>query len=119
MVPETIAPMATKRLEFINVSDPSDAKAAAIRTKVRKHVMKDIGRARRRPKKGPTSFELIFNPKCRLGSREIDPFVKFPIEMGQNEKYLLSMSMSFCVDNQTYRTLVLPESADVHLPAQE
>ncbi|TID26678.1 Ubiquitin carboxyl-terminal hydrolase 16 [Venturia nashicola] len=83
--------MATKRLEFINVSDPSDAKAASIRTKVRKHVMKDIGRARRRPKKGPITFELILNPQCQLGSREIDPFVRFPIEMGKTEKSLLSM----------------------------
>ncbi|KAE9988306.1 hypothetical protein EG328_011679 [Venturia inaequalis] len=88
---KTVTPMATKRLEFINVSDPSDAKAAAIRTKVRKHVMKDIGRARRRPKKSPTTFEVIFNPQCQLGSREIDPFVRFPIEMGETERSLLSM----------------------------
>lgn len=104
--------MATKRLEFINVSDPSDSKAAAIRTKVRKHVMKDIGRARRRPKKGPTTFELMFNPKCQLGSREIDPFVRFPIEMGPTEKSLLSMSMYSC------GILVLPAIVEANLLAQ-
>lgn len=93
MVSNFSVPVATKRLEFINVSDPNDAKAAAIRTRVRKHVMKDIGRARRRPKKAPTTFEVIFHPQCQLGSRETDPFLRFPIEMGPTEKLLLSLSM--------------------------
>jgi hypothetical protein len=98
MASETIHPAATKRLEFITVSDPNDAKAAAIRTRVRKHVMKDIGRSRRRPKKQITSFELILNPQCQLGSQETDPFVQFPIEMGTTEKALLSSSMSVHVE---------------------
>lgn len=34
--------------EFVNITDPDDAKKHS--TKVRRHVMKDIGRARRKPK---------------------------------------------------------------------
>jgi hypothetical protein len=92
MASDTVLPAAAIRLEFINVSDPNEAKAAAIRTRVRKHVMKDIGRARRRPKKRLTTFELIFDPQCRLGSGEIDPFLQYPIKMGPSEKALLSES---------------------------
>jgi hypothetical protein len=73
------------------MSGPEDAKAAAVRTRVRKHVMKDIGRSRRKPKKNVT-VKLIVDPQCPLGSRDIDSFIRFPIEMGQTEKALISNS---------------------------
>jgi hypothetical protein len=117
MVSNGYLPAAPKRLEFITVSDPNDAKAAAIRTRVRKHVMKDIGRSRRQPKKQPTTIELIFDPQCQLGSREIDPFVRFPIEMGPTEKALLSSSTStygglcMALKNKTYPSAQITQHA--------
>jgi hypothetical protein len=83
-------------LEFITFSgDPEDeAKSSAIRTQVKKHVMKDIGRSRRRPKKNEI-FEVLIDPRSVLGTGDVDPFAPYPIEMGATERELVTYSEYF------------------------
>ncbi|KAF2435919.1 hypothetical protein EJ08DRAFT_294615 [Tothia fuscella] len=87
----------TPDLEFIIITNPEDSRASAVRTRVKQHVMKDIGRSRRRPKK-KIQFELSADPRSNVGPTEVDPFAPFPIEMGATEKRLISII--FEVDNQ-------------------
>jgi hypothetical protein len=79
--------------QFITISgDPEDeAKSSAIRTRVKKHVMKDIGRSRRRPKKN-IIFELVIEPRSLPGTGDVDPFAPYPIEMGATERELITYS---------------------------
>lgn len=101
-------------LEFIMVSSPGEAVPAETRTRVRRHVMRDIGNARRRPKKkrGVTKIPLeFFTPQistastvenertfdwtiCRLGVGELDPFLPFPIEIDDSARKSLIYCMS-------------------------
>lgn len=53
--------------------------------------MKDIGRARRKPLANPT-IELIFDPRCPLGSGEIDPFANYPLNLTSGDRELIANS---------------------------
>ena len=79
-------------LEFITVLNPKDDKASANRTRVKKHVMKGIGRDRRKPRKNPTIFDIVLSPQSAAGSCSVDPFVPFPFELGKPERALVAYS---------------------------
>jgi len=51
-----VQPSATQDLRFINLSHPDDLqRQKEVRTEIRRHVMKDIGQRRRRPRPKETS----------------------------------------------------------------
>jgi hypothetical protein len=80
-------------LEFITISgNPEDeAKSETVRTRVKKHVMKDIGLSRRRPKKNKV-FEMLINPRAIVGTGDVDPFAPYPIDLGPAERELIANS---------------------------
>ena len=90
---------------FVDVSDPSRAKAAAARRLIHQHAMKDVGKSRRRPKKNATiklNFVLLEGLEHSqsspwLGCRwprfnGLDPFVRFPIELDDTARVLVAYS---------------------------
>ena len=84
-----------KQFEFITVSNPEEGKSSELRTKVKKHVMKDIGEKRRRPRKNPTVLDVVLpDPRTQVGNTVIDPFANFPYELGSRESELVASSMS-------------------------
>jgi len=84
-------PEPASSFKFITLTKPEDAKDKDRRRMVRKYVMKSIGRARRKPPSNPT-FELFLDPRCRLGSGEIDPFVQYPIDLTSPDRELIANS---------------------------
>jgi len=85
-------PEPTSSFKFITITKPEDAKDKDRRRIVRKYVMKNIGRARRKPPSNPT-IELFVDSECQLGSGEIDPFVNFPFELTASDRELVANSM--------------------------
>jgi hypothetical protein len=79
-----------KTFEFITVNDPAEHRSTELRKKVKRHVMKDIGLSRRRPKKNPIVLDVVLDPRAHVGSTSTDPF--FPRELQDNERELVNSS---------------------------
>jgi hypothetical protein len=81
-----------RSFEFITVSDPNEGRSSEMRTKVKKHVMRDIGLTRRRPKKNPVLLDVVLDPRAKVGSTSTDPFASYPYELQDNERKLVNYS---------------------------
>ena len=63
-----VPPSAVRDLKFVNMSHPDDIRRQkAVRTEIRRHVMKGIGEQRRRPR-----FKKSSPQSRRTSSREVD-----------------------------------------------
>lgn len=99
------------RFRFISVDNPEQMRNASILRAVRQHAMRDIGRSRRRPK-DPYLVEFILGDTPThaedtqqqvtiptrswwLGAGSFDPFLRFPIDLEQHERHLVSISKSY------------------------
>jgi hypothetical protein len=93
-----------KPLEFITISgNPDDeARSSVVRTRVKKHVMKDIGFSRRRPKKNKM-FEVMIDPRTVVGFGDVDPFAPYPVDIGPTERELIATSKSFPTQHSSTR----------------
>lgn len=90
-----VKPSPAQDLKFINISHPDDLnRQHEVRTEIRRHVMKDIGQRRRRPRPKETS--------CRTSSSESSDFDMSSI----SPSYNLTMVAQFPIEADT-RTLEL------------
>ncbi|KAI5922556.1 hypothetical protein F4810DRAFT_673005 [Camillea tinctor] len=105
--------------EFVNVGRPDDVKRHS--TKIRRHVMKDIGKARRRPKKrGQTTIdEQVVSPNPTGSSPETAAAaaaaaVATPAEPHPNEDLSAAASLAFAHPNVdgSLSTMVYPTEMD-------
>lgn len=68
----SIQPSATQDLKFVNLSHPDDIhRQKEVRTEIRRHVMKDIGQRRRRPRLKETYPQATRTSSLELGNYEV------------------------------------------------
>lgn len=110
--------------EFVHVNQPGDEKKNS--TKIRRHVMKDIGRSRRKPKKqgeattarnisrttpgpsteSPAQHEQALVPSPLEESRLGD--IVFPIQMDEERRNLTQFCKAFRVNqHDLYSTMLI------------
>lgn len=107
-----VQPSATQDLKFVNLSHPDDVRRQKeVRTEIRRHVMKDIGQRRRRPRLketapqvNRTTFELGNYEISRLRAAKINSISprrslamlgNFPIEADMRVLELMHFGKSF------------------------
>ena len=89
--------------EFVTFSDVGRMRDAGVKSQIRKHAMKDIGVTRRRPdKRRRGCIELLVElmpvvtapspVTTSVGSNAIDPFLRYPVELGHVERELVANS---------------------------
>lgn len=97
-----VKPSPAQDLKFINLSHPDDLnRQHEVRTEIRRHVMKDIGQRRRRPRPKETS--------CRTSSESSDLEIFQPRDANMSSilpSYNLTMIAQFPIEADT-RTLEL------------
>ena len=95
------------RFQFLSFTNPADMRSATSIQAIRQHAMREIGRSRRRSKR-PLQFELMLDmrgPGRRdsfrgprsptswwVGAGPMDPFIKYPIDLGHGERELVALS---------------------------
>lgn len=86
---------------FVNIQHPDDLKDEDTQLRIRRLAMKEVGKARRRPKNRRGRNQIVLELRDvayarssigRLGSGRIDPFVLFPIELDDGARTLLANS---------------------------
>ena len=85
---------------FVNIQHPDDLKDGETQLRIRRLAMREVGKARRRPKnKTQIGLELRQPPASidYLGSGRIDPFVRLPIELDDGARALLANSKDQCI----------------------
>jgi hypothetical protein len=85
---------------FVNIQHPDDLKDGETQLRIRRLAMREVGKARRRPKnKTQIVLELRQPPASidYLGSGRIDPFVRLPIELDDGARALLANSKDQCI----------------------
>lgn len=94
--------MSTQNLaqfEFVpvEINGTGQVKNRQVQRKIRKHVMKDIGRARRRDTTAESTELIIHGPArvtATLGSGQSDPFASYPVKMTLRMHELVNHSQS-------------------------
>ncbi|KAF2664018.1 hypothetical protein BT63DRAFT_429553 [Microthyrium microscopicum] len=89
--------------QFISFNDPKNMSSSSSLSLIRRHAMKQIGKSRRRPR-AHRKLELVLDaqkmqthasphiPKSWwLGAGPMDPFVKYPIDLGSKERELVTL----------------------------
>jgi hypothetical protein len=91
---------------FVNIQHPDDLKDGETQLRIRRLAMRQVGKARRRPKnkrgRNQIVLELHSTPQPPasieyLGSGRIDPFIRFPIELDDGARALLANSKDQCI----------------------
>ncbi|KAF2491986.1 hypothetical protein BU16DRAFT_100010 [Lophium mytilinum] len=87
-------------VQFITVSHPSQLKGKSAQKIIRKHVMGEVAKAKRRGQRtlqNPPTQSSPMGRKSRkdpplswLGAGEVDPFVKYPIELDKSSRALVA-----------------------------
>ena len=86
---------------FVNIQHPDDLKDGETQLRIRRLAMREVGKARRRPKnkrgRNQIVLELHVTPQPPasieyLGSGRIDPFIRLPIELDNHAHALLANS---------------------------
>lgn len=68
----SIQPSAAQDLKFVNLSHPDDIhRQKEVRTEIRRHVMKDIGQRRRRPRLKETYLQATRTSSLELGNYKV------------------------------------------------
>ncbi|KAF1994142.1 hypothetical protein P154DRAFT_527291 [Amniculicola lignicola CBS 123094] len=93
----------TKRVfNFVNLTHPDDLKDEETQIRIRRLAMTEVGRARRKPKTKKARNEVVLQFKSkessvqpaptidRVGRGEIDPFVKYPVELDDKSRALVA-----------------------------
>ena len=91
---------------FVNIQHPDDLKDGETQLRIRRLAMREVGKARRRPKnkrgRNQIVLELHVTPQPPasieyLGSGRIDPFIHLPIELDSDARALLANSKNQCI----------------------
>ena len=86
---------------FVNIQHPDDLKDGETQLRIRRLAMREVGKARRRPKNKGRRNQIVLelrgspHPPAsidHLGSGRIDPFIRLPIELDDNARALLANS---------------------------
>lgn len=94
-------PVTAHTLDFVNVMHPSDIKDEKTQLRIRRLVMKEVGKSRRKPKTKRERNQIALEVRNatesgmkidRLGSSKIDPFGPYPIELDNTTKVLVANS---------------------------
>jgi hypothetical protein len=90
---------------FVTFSDINSMRNASAKSQIRKHAMKDIGAARRRPRqrrRGYIKVPLEFIPEAlaphpassSIDYGGVDPFLQYPVELDRDGRRLVANSAS-------------------------
>jgi hypothetical protein len=91
-------------IQFITISHPAQLQSKSAQKIIRKHVMGEVGKAKRRLHRkfenpsSRTSSEAVEQTKIApfsfswLGAGDVDPFVKYPIELDASSRALVANS---------------------------
>jgi hypothetical protein len=108
---------ASRKFQFIDCTDPHNAKTSKTKRLVHQQAMKEIGKLRRKPGRVPKAkpvpldisalqtltqefakeqtIKMLTKPSWWVGtSGIIDPFVQYPIELEPCDRELIALSMS-------------------------
>ncbi|KAJ4986548.1 hypothetical protein SVAN01_07984 [Stagonosporopsis vannaccii] len=84
---------------FVNLKHPDDLKDEETQLRIRRLAMTEVGKARRKPRTRRGRTEIVLElrntaqrpPEIdRLGSDQIDPFVRYPIALDEKSRALLA-----------------------------
>src|ERR1700749_3296111 len=100
-------------LQFISFTDPEEMRSSSSISAIRQHAMKEVGKSRRRRKR-PIKLDLVLKSQSIsqledaqrvvasqessptsswfLGAGPLDPFIKYPIDLGPSERDLVALS---------------------------
>ena len=86
---------------FVNLKHPDDLKDEETQLRIRRLAMKEVGKARRKPKTKRGRNEIVLELRNtaqgqpvidRLSSGRVDPFIRYPIELDDDSRALLANS---------------------------
>jgi hypothetical protein len=89
------------RFRFVNLKHPNDLKDEETRLRVRRIVMAEVGKARRKPKTRRERNEIVLEIRDskeahlgleRFGGGQMDPFCFYPVEMNDSNRALVANS---------------------------
>jgi hypothetical protein len=89
------------RFRFVNLKHPDDLKDEETQGRIRRIVMAEVGKARRKPKTRRERNEIVLKIRDsteahlrleRLGGGQIDPFCLYPVEMDESSRALVANS---------------------------
>jgi hypothetical protein len=95
------------KLHFISFNDPREMNSSSSIRAIRRHAMKEIGKQRRHRNR-PVRLELMIDQQVMhsqnltsvqkpsmswwLGAGPMDPFIRYPMNLGTNERELVALS---------------------------